>query len=146
MADEIADGVSFSGPRRALYQNASIFLELLGNSDLLGIGGFAEQKFAIGLRGDVRRGGGVWRVGNRRFFTDDIQKGPGKIFTRAKVSENALDGSGKSQSARAQKEERVAANARVVEVRIRRVAFQEFTARRQLHHQPLQEAGGGTID
>jgi hypothetical protein len=42
MADKIADGVSFSSPWGALYQNASIFLKLLGNSDLLGIGGFAQ--------------------------------------------------------------------------------------------------------
>jgi hypothetical protein len=74
MADKIADGVSFSSPRRALYQNASIFLELLGDSNLLGIGGFAQQNFAIGLLGTARGRVSVWRLGDRQFFSNDIQE------------------------------------------------------------------------
>ncbi len=54
MADEIADGVSFPSARRALHQNSSVFLKLLGNSDLFGVSGFAEEHFAARLSGTDR--------------------------------------------------------------------------------------------
>src|SRR5260370_28051569 len=54
MADKIADGVSFSRARRALHQNPSMFLELLGNSDLLGIGGVSQQHLALPFYGTSR--------------------------------------------------------------------------------------------
>jgi hypothetical protein len=54
MADKVANGMSLSCARRALYQNASMFLELLSNSNLLGICGFAQQHFAIRWSGTAR--------------------------------------------------------------------------------------------
>src|SRR5258708_29472448 len=96
MADKIADGVSFSSARRALHQNPSMLLELLGNTDLLGIGGLAQQHFAI--RWSATAGGRmrVSHVGNRRFFSNDIQEGPRQVFARAEVCEDALNRGGKS--------------------------------------------------
>src|SRR6266481_4365644 len=146
MADKIAYGVSFSGAWRALHQNSSVFFKLLGDSDLLGIGGFAQQHFSILMSRTDRRRIRISSVGNRRFFSNDIQEGPRQVFARAEVRKNAVNRGGKSQRARAQEQDRVSSNARVVHVSVRRALFKELSARGQLHDQPLQKPGGGTID
>src|SRR5258708_12604838 len=89
MADKIADGVSFSCARRALHQNPSVFLELLGNTDLLGIGGLAQQHFAIRGSGTARGWMRVSPLGNRRFFSNNIQKGPTPTFALPTVPQQS---------------------------------------------------------
>jgi hypothetical protein len=95
VAHKIANGVSFAGARRALYQNASMFLELLSNSNLLGIRGLAQKHFAIGL-GPATRGWIHISRRDRRFFSNDIQERPGEILTSAEVCDDALDRRGES--------------------------------------------------
>jgi hypothetical protein len=144
MADQVADGVRFPGTRRALHQNPSMLLELLGNADLFGICWFAEQHFPV----SVEAAGGripIFNLASRRLFSHDIQQGPRQIFPCAQVREDALDGRGKPQIARPQKQHGVAANARVACVLVRRLVFEEFTARRQLDNQALQKAGRGSV-
>ena len=90
-ADKIADGVSFSRAWRALHQNTPMFFELPGNADLLGIGGLAEEHFTVLLSRAARRSIRISCVGNRRFFSHDVQERPGKILAPAQVFEDALD-------------------------------------------------------
>src|SRR5712692_5204195 len=128
------------GARPPWHQNPSVFLELLGNSDLLGIGGFAQQHFAIPLNGTARGWIRISRVGNRRFFSNDIQERPRQIFAGAEVCEDALDRGSESQGACAQEQDRVSSNRWVVHVSVRRAVFEELSARGQLHDQALQKA------
>src|SRR5712672_3565213 len=138
--------MSFSSTWRSLHQNATMLFELLCDSDLLRISRFAQQHFAV-------RGGGTargWmrdsRLGNRRLFSNDIEKRPRQIFACAQVRKDALNRSRKSQGARAQEEHWVASNARVGNLCIRCAVVEELSAWGKLHDQPLQKAGGGTVD
>src|ERR1700730_5970595 len=129
MADKIADRVGFSSARRTLHQDSSMFFKLLGYADLLGIGGFAQKHFAIRWSGTALRWIRISPVWNRRFFPNNIQQRPGQVFARAEVSENTLDRSGESQGARAQEQDRIAANARVVDICVWCLIFEKLSAR-----------------
>ena len=72
--DKISDGVRFSRARRALHQDASMLLKLLGNSDLLRICGFAQQHLALCVGKILRQWIRTRYTGNRRFFSNDIQQ------------------------------------------------------------------------
>src|SRR5713226_2583369 len=123
-----------------------MLFELLRDSDLLRISRLAQQHFPIRGSGTARGWMRVSRLGNRRLFSNDIQEGPRQIFARSQVRKDALNCSGKSQGTRPQKEDWVASNARIVDLRIRRAVVEELSARGKLHDQPLQKARGGTID
>src|SRR6267154_3295709 len=146
MADQIANGMSFSSTWRSLHQNTTVLFELLCDSDLLRISRFAQQHFAV-------RGGGTargWmrgsRLGNRRLFSNDIQQRPRQIFACAQVRKYAFNRSRKSQGARAQEKDWVASDARVGNLCIRRAVVEELSAWGKLDDQPLQKGGGGAID
>ncbi len=96
VAHKIADGVSFAGAGRALYQNTSVFLELLSNSNLLGIRRLAQKHFAIRLGPTTRGWIYISCVRDRRFFSNDIQERPGQILTSAEVCDDSLDRRGES--------------------------------------------------
>src|SRR6266850_5728361 len=121
--------MSFPGTWRALHQNATVLFELLCDSDLLRISRFAQQHFAV-RRGGTARG---WmrdsRLGNRRLFSNDIEKRPRQIFACAQVRKDALNRSRKAQGARAQEDDWVASNARVGDLRIRRAVVEELSPR-----------------
>ncbi len=103
MADQISDGVRFSRARRALNQDAAVFLELPGNANLLGVSGLAEKNCGVGFAVAIRRRIGFSVVRKGRFLANDIQERPGQIFASAKVHQDAFDSGGESQSAGAQK-------------------------------------------
>ena len=103
MADQIADGMRLSSARRALNQHAAVFFELFGDPYLFGICGLAQENIGIGLAVSVPGGVRFAGVGNRGFFSHNIQERPRQIFARSKVRENALDSSGEAQGAGAQK-------------------------------------------
>src|SRR5258705_13340970 len=106
VANQVADGMRLSCPWRTLHQNASVFLKLLGNANLLGIRRLAQQDFPICFHGIGR---GLFHdssVRSWRFLSNNVQKGPGQILSCAEIRENALDRGGESQSTRSQKENR----------------------------------------
>ncbi len=146
MPDEIADGVGFAGAGRTLHQHAAVLFQLLGDANLFGIGGFAQENFCFRLgepaRGCVRFDG----IRNGRFFSHNVQEGPRQIFAGAQVRQDALDGRGETQRARAQKDDRVAANAGILLFAGGRAFFDEFASRRELHDQPFQKGGGGAVE
>ena len=146
MPDKIADGVGFAGAGRTLHQHASVLFQLLGDANLFGIGGLAQENFRFRLgkaaRGCVRFG----RVSNGRFFAHDVQERPRQIFASAQVRQDAFDGGGETQRAGAQKDDRIAANARIVLFAGRRAFFDEFASRRELHDKPSQKRGGSAVE
>src|SRR5260221_1544072 len=144
MTNQVANGVRLASPRRALHQDASVFLKLLRNAYLFGVSGFAEQHFSFSLKGGIR---GLLNAGvrGRRFFSDNIEERPRQIFSRAEISENSLDRRSESQSSRSQKENRLTSDLRVGRSRLWCAIFQKFAARRELNHQPLQERGSGPV-
>src|SRR6516225_8829128 len=96
VAYKIANGVSFSGAGWALHQNTAMFLELLSNSNLLGIRGLAQEHFLIRLSRTTREWISTPGVRDRRFFSNDIQERPGQILTCAEVCDDALYRRGES--------------------------------------------------
>src|SRR5205085_12511124 len=70
---------------------------------------------------------------------------PRQIFARAKICENALDSSGKTERTGAQKDDRVAANARINLLTSRRRIFDKFPPRRELHNHALQKIGSRAV-
>jgi len=85
------------------------------------------------------------RLGNRRLFSNDIEKRPRQIFACAQVRKDALNRSRKAQGARAQEEDWVASNARSATsasgARRRRTLRAGIAAR-----PTASEAGCGTVD
>jgi hypothetical protein len=110
-----------------------MFIELLGNSNLLGIGGFAEKHFNVALTGSVSRCSCLFRVGDWRLFSDDIQERPRQILARAQVRQNALNRGGESQRARAEEKDWIPSNAGIIRFCVRSAILQKLAARGKLH-------------
>src|SRR5690349_5851650 len=82
MTNQVANSVRLAGSRRALHEDASMFLKLLSNTDLFRVGGLAEQHFSFRFKGSIR---GLLGAGIRdgRFLSDNIKERPRQIFSRA---------------------------------------------------------------
>src|SRR6516165_5547974 len=103
MANQVSNGVRFSSPRGALHQNASVFLELLADSDLLRVGRFAKQHLAIRWCGPDPRRIRVFQIRIGQLLANNVQEGPGQIFPRTEIRENTFDRGGEPKCPPAQK-------------------------------------------
>src|SRR5579859_1015745 len=145
MADKITNGMCLACARGPLYQNSAMLFQLLGDSNLLGICRLAEKHLRLRLTKSARRKSRFFCRStvneNRGFFSDDVQQRPGQIGASAQVFEDAFNSRGKTQRARAQKYDRIAADARLAPFTPGHTLLDEFAARRELHDQTLQKAG-----
>src|SRR5215467_8505169 len=147
MADEVSDGVGFAGAGRALNQDASMLFQLLRDANLLRVGGLAQQNVhaILSHRVFVRfrlYGLFIW---NRRFFANNIKERPRKVLAETYVGENAFNRGGITQRSGPQKDDRVSTDTGIELFTARRAFFDEFAARRKLHHHALEEIRRGSV-
>src|ERR1700741_4788016 len=140
MPDQITDGVSFFCTRRALHKNSAMFVKLPRDANLLRIRRLTEQHFPL----DQSRCDGIGCLGllDGHFLAHNVQQGPWQIFASSEIGENTLDSGGETPGTGAEEEKRVASDAWIESVAVRRAIFDEFSSRRKLNDEAFKKGGG----